>query len=59
MTYNFDPDRWFEIESDALKALLARGEISDKDFDLAMEKLAVRYDEMLTRIDIRHDYDSD
>lgn len=59
MTYNFDPDRWFEIESDALKALLARSEISDKDFELAMEKLAVRYDEMLTRIDIRHDYDSD
>jgi len=56
MTYNFDPDRWFEIEEAALKARRQKGELDDAAFDAAVEELARRYDEMLARLDIKCDY---
>ena len=56
MTYNFDPDRWFEIEEAALKTRRAKGEIDDEELARAMADLGDRYEEMLERIDMRHDY---
>ncbi|MGE5235518.1 MAG: hypothetical protein ACM3O7_04100 [Acidobacteriota bacterium] len=51
MTYNFDPDRWYERE----RALLARrhetGELDDSAYRDAVEALDRRLDEMLTRLD--------
>ena len=56
MTYNFDPDRWFDIESAALGAKKRRGELDDAAYEEAMRALADRYEEMLARLDIRYDY---
>ena len=56
MTYNFDPDRWFEMEEAALRARLASGEIDAAQLEEALARLTDRYEEMLERIDVRHDY---
>ncbi|HUT78378.1 MAG TPA: hypothetical protein VM285_11860 [Polyangia bacterium] len=56
MTYNFDPDRWFEIESAAIDARRASGEIDEATHRAELEALADRYEEHLRRIEMRHDY---
>jgi len=56
MTYNFDPDRWFEIEEAALRARLAAGELDEDGLARELEALTDRYQELLERVDVRHDY---
>ncbi len=56
MTYNFDPDRWFEMEAAAIDTRLARGEIDEATHGEEMDALAERYEEHLRRIEMRHDY---
>jgi hypothetical protein len=56
VTYNFDPERWFEIEEAALRARLARGELDEAGFARELEALTDRYEELLERVDVRHDY---
>jgi hypothetical protein len=56
MTYNFDPERWFEIEEAALRARRQEGELDAQAFDAALEQLVRRYEEMLARLDIQCDY---
>lgn len=56
MTYNFDPERWFEIEAASIDARLARGEIDEALHRAETEALLRRYEELLERVDIRHDY---
>jgi hypothetical protein len=56
MTYNFDPERWFEIEAAAVDARLARGEIDEAAHRSELEALVERYEEHLRRIEMRHDY---
>jgi hypothetical protein len=56
MTYNFDPERWFERELAALEARRSRGELDDPGFQAALEELQARYEDLLRRTDIRHDY---
>jgi len=51
MTYNFDPDRWYENELAALKARYKSGELRAKQFEDAVADLDRRYDEMLNRLD--------
>jgi hypothetical protein len=51
MTYNFDPDRWYENEYDALKARRDRGEFTDTEFKAAADMLLRRYEEMTARLD--------
>jgi hypothetical protein len=51
MTYNFDPDLWYENERSALEALLKSGEISKGEFELALSELEKRYDDMVFRLD--------
>ncbi len=51
MTYNFDPDLWYENERDFLVARHARGELDEDALAVAIEELDRRYDEMLERID--------
>jgi len=51
MTYNFDPDRWYDNEYRALKLLLKRGEISKASFKKALEDLYQRYEQMINRLD--------
>ena len=51
MTYNFDPDRWYDNQRELLEHRRARGEIDAQQFDRELERLAERYDEMLRRLD--------
>jgi hypothetical protein len=51
MTYNFDPDRWYEDERDMLEARLKSGEMAAQEYEKALYLLEERYDEMLQRLD--------
>ena len=50
MTYNFDPDRWYENELAVLKALYKAGELSAQEYEEVVNDLDRRYDEMLDRL---------
>lgn len=51
MTYNFDPDRWYENQRALLEARRERGEIDEGDFRRALEELDRKHGEMLERLD--------
>ena len=51
MTYNFDPDRWYEDERAILDTRYKAGEISDTEYKNAVSELDRRYDEMIDRLD--------
>ncbi len=51
MTYNFDPDRWYEDERLRLDARRRAGEIMDEEAAKALEALDRRYESMLSRLD--------
>ena len=51
MSYNFDPERWYENEYTALEDLHKKGNITDIEFEKARSDLLRRYEEMLSRLD--------
>jgi hypothetical protein len=51
VTYNFDPDRWYEGERLRLDARRRAGEITDDEAARALEALDRRYESMLNRLD--------
>ncbi len=51
MTYNFDPEHWYEIQRRALDARRRRGELDDDEAAAALADLEQRYEEMLERLD--------
>ena len=51
MTYNFDPDNWYDMERSALETRYKTGEINAKALKRALEDLDRQYDEMLGRLD--------
>jgi hypothetical protein len=51
VTYNFDPDRWYDDERGILDARLMAGEMDAQEYNDALSALERRYDEMLTRLD--------
>ena len=51
MTYNFDPDRWYENELAVLKKHHKSGELNPLDYEQAVADLDRRYDEMVKRLD--------
>ena len=51
MTYNFDPDRWYENEYSALETLHRKGEITAIEFEERCSNLQKRYEEMVSRLD--------
>ena len=51
MTYNFDPDRWYDNELAVLKERLRNGELNSREYDAAVEDLDRRHDEMVDRLD--------
>ena len=51
MTCNFDPERWYENENAALKALHKMGNLTDVEFEKACSDLLNRYEEMVARLD--------
>ncbi len=51
MTYNFDPDRWYERERAAIERRRVSGELDDRQFEEALEDLESRLEAMLARLD--------
>jgi len=50
VTYNFDPDRWFDNELAALEARWKSGAIGATEFETAHEALIQRYEDMVQRL---------
>ena len=55
MTYNFDPDRWFEIQRLALDAKRDRGELTEEGYQAVLDDLELRYEQMTSRLDTPFD----
>lgn len=51
MTYNFDPDRWYDDEYSLLEQARKQGRISSAEFDRRVSALSNKYDEMVARLD--------
>jgi hypothetical protein len=51
MTYNFDPDRWYDNETAYLRDRLEKGELTASEYTAAREELDRRYEGMLRRLD--------
>ncbi|MFZ0448384.1 MAG: hypothetical protein WAL98_04015 [Desulfatiglandaceae bacterium] len=51
MTYNFDPDHWYENELAVLKRRRKASEIDAQEYEQAVADLDRRYDEMVDRLD--------
>jgi hypothetical protein len=51
MTYNFDPDRWYESQLRLLDHRLEEGEIDEAERRAQRDQLETRYEEMLRRLD--------
>ncbi|MFH1983484.1 MAG: hypothetical protein ABIL58_16705 [Pseudomonadota bacterium] len=47
MTYNFDPERWYEIEHSALKHRRDTGRLTEDGFAAAVADLQRRYESMM------------
>jgi len=51
MTYNFDPDRWYENQRRVLEARRARAELDDAAYARLLEELDQKYEELVARLD--------
>ena len=51
MTYNFDPDRWYDNEIRNLDLELKQGSIDAEMHAAALDALDRRYNEMIARLD--------
>lgn len=51
MTYNFDPDRWYERERVKLEMEHRDGRVSDAELEVALVALEAQYEEMVERLD--------
>ena len=51
MTYNFDPERWYENERLAIDSDFRAGKTDARGYREALDDLDKRYDSMLDRLD--------
>jgi hypothetical protein len=51
VTYNFDPERWYENQRRLLLVRRERGELDEREFADALEELERRLEEMLAKLD--------
>ena len=51
MTYNFDPDKWYENELLILKSKFKSGEITEQELIKALQNLNKRHEDMWNRLD--------
>jgi len=51
VTYNFDPDKWYENQKAALEKQQKSGKISQEALKKALKDLDKRYEEMWRRLD--------
>jgi hypothetical protein len=51
VTYNFDPDRWYDNELAALEHERQSGSLTPPDYETRKDQLLDRYDAMVKRLD--------
>jgi hypothetical protein len=51
MSYNFDPDRWYENERALIEHRYKTDEITGREYEDAISDLDRRYNDMLDRLD--------
>ena len=51
VTYNFDPDRWYDDQVTLLEMRRAKGEVDEAAFNEALAALDARYQKMVARLD--------
>ena len=51
MTYNFDLDKWYDNELFLIQSKLETGEIKQNEYDVAVEILDKKPEEMWKRLD--------
>ena len=51
MTYNFDPDKWYENEVAFFENSYKSGKISKQEYKESLEELSNRHEEMWRRLD--------
>lgn len=51
MTYNFDPDQWYDRERAVLERRLQSGALDAAGFKAAVADLVLRYETMCARLD--------
>jgi hypothetical protein len=51
MTYNFDPDRWYENELFVIQSTYESGQMTKQEYDKAVEVLDSKYAKMWERLD--------
>ena len=51
MTYNFDLDKWYDNELFLIQSKLKTGEIKHNEYDVAVEILDNKLEEMWKRLD--------
>ena len=51
MTYNFDPDKWYDNELFLIQSKLKTGEIKQNEYDDAIEILDKKFEKMWKRLD--------
>jgi len=59
MTYNFDPDKWYDNELYLIQSELKTGEITQNEYDEAVEILDKKLEEMWKRLDGSYQIDND
>jgi len=50
MTYNFDPDRWYENELFIIRSMYEAGQMSKQEHDRAVEELDRKHEMMWERL---------
>jgi len=51
VTYNFDPDQWYENERAALELRHREGRLNQGELQEALSRLETRYEDMVKRLD--------
>ena len=51
MTYNFDPEKWYDNEKSLLEKRLSDGKIGKEEFEKELDALDRKLDEMWKRLD--------
>jgi len=59
MTYNFDPDKWYENELFMIQAKLKKGELTQSEYDLVVLELDQKMEDMWKRLDGTYQINND
>ena len=51
MTYNFDPDRWYENELESIRSRYTAGDLTRSELEKEIEDLDNRYADIWERLD--------